>query len=125
MSESDGTKDCRVKPDNDTVAATGNDCKAENGGGATESIGKPKSGALNPVAALAICAILWSFGGVIIKLIKWDALAIAGVRSLLGMITLTIAFRRPPKLFVRRAENDGKPKTAAAKIDARATVNLL
>ena len=98
MSESDGTKDCRVKPDNDTV-------------GATESVGKPKSGALNPVVALAICAILWSFGGVIIKLIKWDALAIAGVRSLLGMITLTVAFRRPPKLFVKN--------------DARATVNLL
>lgn len=72
--------------------STGNECKTK----------KP---ALNPVAALALCALLWSFGGLVIKLIKWDALAIAGVRSLLGMLTVTIAFRRPPKLFVRRDEN--------------------
>ena len=64
---------------------------------------------LNPVAALALCALLWSFGGLVIKLIKWDALAIAGIRSLLGMITVTIAFRRLPKLFIRCAtETDGK-----------------
>ncbi len=93
---------------------------------------------LNPVAALALCALLWSFGGLVIKLIKWDALAIAGIRSLLGMITVTIAFRRLPKLFIRCAtETDGKTGTAGdgnrrqdqkarpAKIDWRATVNLL
>lgn len=80
-----------------------------------ESVGKTKKAALNPVAALALCALLWSFGGVIIKLIKWDALAIAGARSLLGMLTLTIAFRRPPKLFVRNESG----------VDWRATVNLL
>ena len=120
-----------------------------------------KKPALNPVAALALCALLWSFGGLVIKLIKWDALAIAGVRSLLGMITVTIAFRRPPKLFIRQNENglqdqkagDGnrrqdqkaggnqncvqdqkarpatetvsKTETAGAKIDWRATTNLL
>lgn len=71
----------------------------------TENECKTKKPALNPVAALALCALLWSFGGLVIKLIKWDALAIAGVRSLLGMLTVTIAFRRPPKLFVRRDEN--------------------
>lgn len=87
---------------------------------------KTKKAAINPVAALALCALLWSFGGVIIKLIKWDALAIAGIRSLLGMITVTIAFRRPPKLFIRREENSLQDQKARpAKIDARATVNLL
>lgn len=80
-----------------------------------ESVGKTKKAALNPVAALALCALLWSFGGVVIKLIKWDALAIAGARSLLGMLTLTIAFRRPPKLFARNESG----------VDWRATVNLL
>lgn len=80
-----------------------------------ENVGKTKKAALNPVAALVLCALLWSFGGVIIKLIKWDALAIAGVRSLLGMLTLTIAFRRPPKLFVRNESG----------VDWQATVNLL
>ena len=107
-----------------------------------------KKPALNPVAALALCALLWSFGGLVIKLIKWDALAIAGVRSLLGMLTVTIAFRRPPKLFVRQNENalqdqkagDGNrrqgqnagdgdcrqdQKARPKKIDWRATTNLL
>ncbi len=128
--------------------ATGNDSKPETAG-ATESVGKTKmaaasvngsltkKAALNPVAALALCALLWSFGGLVIKLIKWDALAIAGVRSLLGMITVTIAFRRLPKIFVRQYENGLQDQNAGdgnrrqdqnarpAKIDWRATVNLL
>ena len=78
------------------------------------------------MAALALCALLWSFGGLVIKLIKWDALAIAGIRSLLGMITVTIAFKRPPKIFVRQNENALQDQNARpAKIDWRATVNLL
>ncbi len=130
--------------------------------GAPENVGKTKTAAvggnssltkkppLNPIAALALCALLWSFGGLVIKLIKWDALAIAGVRSLLGMLTVTIAFRRPPKLFVRRDENSLQDQKAGgnqncvqdqkageneksvqdqkarpAKIDWRATTNLL
>ena len=146
----------------ETVAAeTGIVSKPKTAGGATESVGKTKMAAasgelsltkkpaLNPVAALALCALLWSFGGLVIKLIKWDALAIAGVRSLLGMLTVTIAFRRPPKLFVRRDENSLQGQKAGdenrrqdqnaggnqncvqdqkarpQKIDWRATTNLL
>lgn len=143
------------------AAATGIVSKPKTAGGATESVGKTKNAAaggnssltkkpaLNPVAALALCALLWSFGGLVIKLIKWDALAIAGVRSLLGMLTVTIAFRRPPKLFVRRDENSLQGQKAGdenrrqdqnaggnqncvqdqkarpQKIDWRATTNLL
>ncbi len=93
---------------------------------ATGNDSKTQKTALNPVAALALCALLWSFGGLVIKLIKWDALAIAGVRSLLGMITVTIAFKRPPKIFVRQNENALQDQKARpAKIDWRATVNLL
>lgn len=132
------------------AAATGIVSKPKTAGGATESVGKTKNAAanenvdktetvgaggersltkkpaLNPVAALALCALLWSFGGLVIKLIKWDALAIAGVRSLLGMLTVTIAFRRPPKIFVRQNENALQDQNARpAKIDWRATTNLL
>ena len=134
---------CKTK----NAAASGNGSLTEKG--APENVGKTKTAAaggnssltkkpaLNPVAALALCALLWSFGGLVIKLIKWDALAIAGVRSLLGMLTVTIAFRRPPKLFVRRDENslqgqkagDGNcrqdQKSRPKKIDWRATTNLL
>ena len=94
---------------------TENGCKTKKAAASGE-LSLTKKPALNPVAALALCALLWSFGGLVIKLIKWDALAIAGVRSLLGMLTVTIAFRRPPKLFIR--QNDKK-------IDWRATINLL
>ena len=130
------------------AAATENECKPETAG-AAEIACKTKNAAasgersltkkpaMNPVAALALCALLWSFGGLVIKLIKWDALAIAGVRSLLGMLTVTIAFRRPPKLFVRRDENSLQGQKAGnenrrqdqkarpQKIDWRATTNLL
>lgn len=117
--------------------ATGNDSKTKKAAASGE-LSLTKKPALNPVAALALCALLWSFGGLVIKLIKWDALAIAGVRSLLGMITVTIAFRRPPKLFVRRDENSLQGQNAGGnqncvqdqkarpkKIDWRATTNLL
>lgn len=142
------------------AAATENECKPETAGAAeiacktknaaaSGELSQTKKPALNPVAALALCALLWSFGGLVIKLIKWDALAIAGVRSLLGMITVTIAFRRPPKLFVRRDENSLQGQKAGnenrrqdqnaggnqncvqdqkarpKKIDWRATTNLL
>ena len=88
----------------ETAGAAEIACKTKNAAASGE-LSLTKKPAMNPVAALALCALLWSFGGLVIKLIKWDALAIAGVRSLLGMITVTIAFRRPPKLFVRRDEN--------------------
>lgn len=104
---------------------TENGCKTKKAAASGE-LSLTKKAALNPVAALALCALLWSFGGLVIKLIKWDALAIAGVRSLLGMLTVTIAFRRPPKLFVRQNENALQDQKARpAKIDWRATVNLL
>ena len=86
------------------TAATEIACKTKMAAASGE-LSQTKKPALNPVAALALCALLWSFGGLVIKLIKWDALAIAGIRSLLGMITVTIAFRRLPKLFIRQNEN--------------------
>lgn len=142
------------------AAATENECKPKTAGAAeiacktknaaaSGELSRTKKPAMNPVAALALCALLWSFGGLVIKLIKWDALAIAGVRSLLGMLTVTIAFRRPPKLFVRRDENSLQGQKAGngdcrqdqnaggnqncvqdqkarpKKIDWRATTNLL
>ena len=132
----------------ETAGAAEIACKTKNAAASGE-LSLTKKPAMNPVAALALCALLWSFGGLVIKLIKWDALAIAGVRSLLGMITVTIAFRRPPKLFVRRDENSLQgqkagdenrrqgqnaggnqncvkyQKSRPQKIDWRATTNLL
>ncbi|MBQ7160021.1 MAG: DMT family transporter [Treponema sp.] len=71
---------------------------------------------LHPVIALVLCALLWSFGGLMVKLVQWDAVAIAGVRSLLGMAVICIVFRRLPHFFVRASDGT---------IDRRQTMNLL
>ena len=39
---------------------------------------------LNPVAALVVCAVLWSSGGILIKSIDWNPLAITGGRSVIA-----------------------------------------
>jgi drug/metabolite transporter (DMT)-like permease len=47
------------------------------------------------IAALVVCALLWSTGGLLIKIVSWNPLAIAGVRSLIGGIVILIYLRRP------------------------------
>lgn len=37
---------------------------------------------------MLLCGILWSFGGILIKLVPWNALVIAGVRSALTAIVM-------------------------------------
>jgi drug/metabolite transporter (DMT)-like permease len=47
------------------------------------------------LAAVALCAVLWSTGGLFIKIIPWDPFAIAGSRSLIAGIVLLLFLRRP------------------------------
>jgi drug/metabolite transporter (DMT)-like permease len=47
------------------------------------------------IAALVVCALLWSTGGLLIKIVSWNPLAIAGVRSLIGGIVILVYLRRP------------------------------
>lgn len=47
------------------------------------------------IALLVITAVLWSLGGVLIKSIKWNPVAIAGMRSLISAIVLIIVIRKP------------------------------
>lgn len=56
---------------------------------------------LNPVASLVVCALLWSTGGVLIKLVSWNPLCIAGARSFIGVITLCLIMHRLPHFVVR------------------------
>lgn len=46
---------------------------------------------------LLLTAVLWSSGGVFIKLVQWDALSIAGVRSAIAALVLAIA--APPRTW--------------------------
>jgi len=45
--------------------------------------------------AVAACAILWSSGGIFIKLVDWHPLAIAGIRSLIASIVILAVLKRP------------------------------
>jgi len=47
------------------------------------------------IAAVAACALLWSTGGLFIKIISWNPFALAGVRSLIGGLVILAYLRRP------------------------------
>jgi drug/metabolite transporter (DMT)-like permease len=46
------------------------------------------------IAALASCALLWSTGGLFIKIVSWNPFALAGMRSLIGGIVILVYLRR-------------------------------
>jgi len=56
------------------------------------------------VLLLVLCAVFWSLGGVLVKWVEWNPLAISGCRSLIGALFLWAAFRplridwSPPQL---------------------------
>ncbi|QGU94818.1 EamA family transporter [Clostridium bovifaecis] len=50
---------------------------------------------LKAVGLLVITAILWSFGGILIKLVKWNPIAIAGMRSGIASILLLTIIKKP------------------------------
>jgi drug/metabolite transporter (DMT)-like permease len=51
------------------------------------------------IASLVLCSILWSSAGFLVKLVSWDPFAIAGVRSLIGFLTMLIVIRKPRFTF--------------------------
>jgi drug/metabolite transporter (DMT)-like permease len=48
-----------------------------------------------PISALVATAVLWSTGGVLIKLVSWNPLAIAGVRSAISALLILGLIRKP------------------------------
>jgi drug/metabolite transporter (DMT)-like permease len=51
--------------------------------------------------AIALCALLWSTGGILIKSVDWNPFAIAGVRSAIGALTIMLLLRRVPVFVIR------------------------
>lgn len=64
----------------------------------------------NGVWAMAICASLWSIGGLLIKLVPLHPMSIAGARSLIGGLTILLVTRRIPHFFVRNPDNSVNKK---------------
>ncbi len=48
------------------------------------------------ILSLALCALLWSSAGFLIKLVDWEPFAIAGARSFVAFLTM-LAFVRKPR----------------------------
>lgn len=44
---------------------------------------------------LVMAAVLWSLGGLLIKLIDWNPLAIAGGRSAIAAVVMMLYIRKP------------------------------
>jgi len=51
------------------------------------------------MAAVAVCALLWSSGGLFIKLVNWHPLAIAGSRSIIAGLFIMIIMKKPKFTF--------------------------
>jgi drug/metabolite transporter (DMT)-like permease len=54
---------------------------------------------IQAILLLLTAAVLWSFGGVLIKLIVWNPLAIAGMRSAIAGLFIFIFLRKPKISF--------------------------
>jgi drug/metabolite transporter (DMT)-like permease len=54
---------------------------------------------IQAVLLLLTAATLWSFGGVLIKLIEWNPLAIAGMRSAIAGLFIFLFLRKPKITF--------------------------
>lgn len=53
------------------------------------------SPAVSSILSLVLCATLWSIGGLFIKMVDWTPIGIAGLRSLLGGVTILLFIRKP------------------------------
>ena len=51
------------------------------------------------MAAVAACALLWSCGGLFIKLVNWHPLAIAGSRSIIAGLFIMVILKKPKFRF--------------------------
>ncbi len=54
---------------------------------------KDGSGRGQAMALLVLAAVLWSFGGILIKWVQWHPMAISGMRSAIGALAILVVFR--------------------------------
>lgn len=59
------------------------------------SLAKLKKDRVRSIATLVLVAVLWSIGGLFIKLIQWNAMAIAGMRSLIAAVIILVVLKKP------------------------------
>lgn len=63
-------------------------------------------GRMKSILYLVIASVLWSLSGLLIKLVNWNPVAIAGVRSLIASLVI-LAFLKKPNLHWNRLKAGG------------------
>jgi drug/metabolite transporter (DMT)-like permease len=58
-------------------------------------IDEPRGERSKAIGFLIVTAVLWSSGGLLIKWVSWNPIAIAGMRSAIAALVLLVALRRP------------------------------
>jgi len=61
----------------------------------TALVKEQKNQRYKAIALLVITAIMWSTGGILIKLVDWNPIAISGVRSIIAALIILIALKKP------------------------------
>jgi len=56
--------------------------------------GKPNRERSSALVMLLLAAFLWSLGGILIKMVHWHPMAIAGIRSAIAAVLIRIVFRK-------------------------------
>lgn len=62
-----------------------------------------KNSRMKAIFFLILAAVLWSSGGILIKLVDWNPVAIAGTRSGIAAIVMMIYLRKPVKVKKEKA----------------------
>ena len=62
-------------------------------------ISKMKNDRFRSIIYLVLASLLWSLGGLLIKSIKWNALAISGMRSLIAALLMLSVIKKPSLKF--------------------------
>ena len=79
---------------------------------------------LEGVPALVLCALLWSSGGILIKLVDWNPFAIAAARSIVAGLFISILLRRKPFFVVRtNAQTASSAETAGSETNTQTAHN--
>lgn len=70
---------------------------------------------LKSIIFLIIASVLWSTGGILIKLVDWNPIAIAGTRSFIAFLTV-LTYLKKPKFTMSKAQIGGAIAYAATVI---------
>lgn len=74
-----------------------------------------KNERLKAIIFLVIASVLWSTGGILIKLVDWNPIAIAGARSFIAFLTV-LMYLKKPKFTMSKAQIGGSIAYAATVI---------